>query len=251
MNSFRVALLDDNHKNLQKLNFYLDKIENVEVVLIAQNSVEFFEKKEHIFFNLLISNLDIKNDNMTGIDVANELDSIPIFFASNNTAEYIENIERLKRNSEICVEHLTMPFNEEEFVKTFKRFLKEVHFFSNSKYVHLEFGKSRHKILIDDIVYLSTDKKAGAESNNKQIHFTNRKQEILIDFSFSKMEEKGLLKEQFITIHKSYRVNKKYITNYDSRNEQIEIKVFDNHQLKSEKLLVSENYQKSVKAILK
>jgi hypothetical protein len=51
--------------------------------------------------------------------------------------------------------------------------------------------------------------------------------EKLIDFSFTKMEEKGLYSTQFVTIHKSFRVNKKYISKYDSKSASVELKVYD------------------------
>jgi DNA-binding LytR/AlgR family response regulator len=137
-------------------------------------------------------------------------------------------MEHLKRDAEICIDHITKPFNEEQFTKSFKRFLKEVELFSNQKYVYLDFNKSkRNKILIDDIVYLSSDKQNGSESNNKQIHFINRTSETLVDFSFSKMPEKGLPANQFVTIHKSFRVNKKYIMHYHTKSDEVEIKVYD------------------------
>ena len=188
---------------------------------------------------------------MTGIEVAQEI-QLPVFFASVNTADYVENMESLKRDAEICVDHITKPFTEEQFLKSFKRFLKEVELFSNLQYIYLDFNKTkRNKILIDDIVFLSADKQLGSESNNKQIHFTNRPSEKLIDFSFTKMEEKGLSSTQFVTIHKSFRVNKKYISKYDSKSASVELKVYDkDYMTKTIKLAVSENYQNVIKKLL-
>lgn len=161
-------------------------------------------------------------------------------------------MEHLKRDAEICIDHITKPFNEEQFTKSFKRFLKEVELFSNQQYVYLDFNKSkRNKILIDDIVYLSSDKQNGSESNNKQIHFINRTSETLVDFSFSKMPEKGLPTNQFVTIHKSFRVNKKYIMHYHTKSDEVEIKVYDKEKMtKTVKLAVSENYQTVIKKIM-
>jgi DNA-binding LytR/AlgR family response regulator len=44
------------------------------------------------------------------------------------------------------------------------------------------------------------------------------------------MEDKGLMKSQFVTIHKSFRVNKKYIQCYHKKDEHVEIIVFDEKQ---------------------
>ena len=131
--------------------------------------------------------------------------------------------------------------------------MKEVDFFKNEHFIHLDFGVSkRNKIALNSIVYLSSDKANGAESNNKQIHFTNRKPENLIDFSFSKMEEKGLLPSNFLTIHKSFRVNTTHIKAYHKHTESVEVDVFTvQGKLESNHLPVSENYQPKVKKFKK
>lgn len=245
---YRIALLEDNKKQLEKLAGYLEKIPNAQLVLKSSSSDDFFEHLKTATPDILVADLDLGNDSMSGMEVATEL-NLPVFFASINTADYIEDIEELKRDAEICVDHITKPFTEEQFAKSFIRFQKEVYLFSNLDYVHLDFNKTkRNKILIDDIVYLCADKRAGSESNNKQIHFINRKPENLIDFSFSKMEEKGLQKSQFVTVHKSFRVNKKYIRCYHRKTGTIEISVFDGWgKTKSHYLPVSETYQTDIK----
>ncbi|MBD8080900.1 LytR/AlgR family response regulator transcription factor [Chryseobacterium caseinilyticum] len=242
--TYRVALLEDNPRQLEKLESYLSKITTVEIVLKSRSSNDFFEQLKTIQPDILVADLDLGNDSMTGMEAAQEI-KIPVFFASVNTSEYVEDIEDLKRDAEICVDHITKPFSEEQFVKSFRRFLQEVSYFSPPQYVLLDFNKTKNnKIRIEDIVYLCADKMAGSESNNKQIHFINRKPANLIDFSFSKMEDKGLLKSQFVTIHKSFRVNRRYIKKYHSKTECIEISIFDDvEKTKCQHLKVSENYQ--------
>lgn len=250
-NPYSLALLEDNPKQLEKLESYLLKIPNVEIVLKSRSSEDFFEQLKTVKPDILVADLDLGNDSMTGMEVAQEL-KIPVFFASINTADYIEDIEDLKREADICVDHITKPFNEEQFIKSFSRFLKEVYLFSELQYVYLDFNKTRgNRIALDDIVYLCADKQAGSESNNKQIHFINRNPENLIDFSFSKMEEKGLLKSHFITIHKSFRVNKKYIRCYRKQTETVEITIYDGQgKTKAHHLPVSENYQPELRRFL-
>lgn len=244
---YRIALLEDNTKQLEKLEAYLNTIPNVQIVLKSKSSDDFFEQLATAHPDILIADLDLGNDSMTGMEVAQEL-KIPVFFTRTNTADHIQEMENLKRDAEICVDHITKPFKEEQFVKSFKRFIQEVSLFSNYESVYLDFNKTRNKILINDIVYLCADKQAGSESNNKQIHFINRPTENLIDFSFSKMEEKGLHKTQFLTIHKSFRVNRKYIKSYHKKTETVEITVYDsNGKTKSQHLPVSENYQSVIK----
>ena len=246
--TYRIALLEDNPKQLEKLAAYLEKIPNAELVLKSKNSEDFFEQLKTTAPDILIADLDLGNDSMTGMEVAIEV-KLPVFFASINTADYIEDLEALKREDNLCVDHLTKPFTEAEFAKSFTRFLKEVELFSTNEYVYLDFNKKKgNKILINDIVFISSSKDAGSINNDKQIHFINQKPERLIDFSFSKMEEKGLTSSHFITIHKSFRVNRKHIKCYHPKTAKIEIKVFDETaKTRLVTLDVSENYQKDLK----
>lgn len=239
-NTHRIALLEDNPRQLEKLESYLAQIPSVEIVIKSKSSDHFFEQLKTIQPDVLVADLDLGNDSMTGMEVAQEM-KIPVFFASVNTSEYVENIEDLKRDAEICVDHITKPFSEEQFVKSFKRFLQEVNFFSPPQYVSLDFNKKKNRILIDDIVYLCANKN---ESNNKQIFFINSAPASLIDFSFTRMEESGLLKSQFMTVHKSFRVNKKHIKCYHPKTEKIEVSIFDGRgKTKSDYIKVAENYQ--------
>ena len=97
---------------------------------------------------------------------------------------------------------------------------------------------------MNSIVYLGTDKANGAESNNKQIFFSDRKPEILVDFSFSQMNKMGFNENKFITIHKSFRVNVDAIQQYQNTHE-VEVIVMNGQGKTEKKLLsVSENYRK-------
>ncbi len=246
--TYRIALLEDNPKQLEKLAAYLEKIPNAELVLKSKNSEDFFEQLKTTAPDILIADLHLGDDCMSGMEVATEL-NLSVFFQSKNTAQYLKDLEALKRKENFCVDHLTKPFTEAEFAKSFTRFLKEVELFSGLHTVHLDFNKKkRNKVFLHDIVYICADKNAGSASNNKQIHFVNQKPEMLIDFSFSKMEEKGLTSSHFITIHKSFRVNRKHIKCYHPKTAKIEIKVFDETaKTRLVTLDVSENYQKDLK----
>lgn len=243
----KLALLDDNPEQLTKNQSFLIGLP-VQVVASATNAKTFLQEVKSSKPDVLILDINLGDSYMTGIEVAFEL-KLPVLFASSNTAQYITEMERLKRDFSICVDHITKPFTELEFQKTLNRFLQEVQFFANQNHVYLDLYKqNRSKIAVDSIVYLVADKASGSESNNKQIYFANRKPENLIDFSFSKMEDKGLLKSIFITIHKSFRVNINHIKIYNKKEECVEVEVLNiNGKLETRKLPVSENYQ----AILK
>lgn len=247
----KIALLDDNPEQLEINQKYLTHFP-VEVVTACIDAKSFLSEVENSKLDLLVLDLNLGDSYMTGMEVAYYL-KLPVLFASSNIPQYIREMEQLKRDFSISVDHLTKPFTEIEFQKTLSRFLQEIHFFNNQNHVLLDLGKQkRSKIAVDSIVYLESDKACGAESNNKQIHFNDRKSESLIDFSFSKMEEKGLLKSQFITIHKSFRVNVKHIKQYNKKEGKIEVDVFNTiGKLETKKLPVSENYQATLKFLKK
>lgn len=247
----KIALLDDNPEQLEKNQKFLSTLP-VDVVTSCTNAKVFLQEVKVFKPDVLVLDLNLGDSYMTGMEVAFEL-KLPVLFASSNTPEYVKEMERLKRDESLCVDHITKPFSETDFKKTLSRFLTEVQFFANQQHIYLDLGKQkRNKILLDSIVYLAADKSSGSESNNKEIYFNNRNKELLIDFSFTRMEEKGLLKSQFITIHKSYRVNVTHIKHYCKKSENVAVEVFTSSgKLETKHLPVSENYQNLLKPFKK
>lgn len=247
----KIALLDDNPEQLEKNQKFLSNLP-VDVVTACTNAKVFLQEVKVFKPDVLVLDLNLGDSYMTGMEVAFEL-KLPVLFASSNTPEYVKEMERLKRDESLCVDHITKPFSETDFKKTLSRFLTEVQFFANQQHIYLDLGKQkRNKILLDSIVYLAADKSSGSESNNKEIYFNNRNKELLIDFSFTRMEEKGLLKSQFITIHKSYRVNVNHIKHYCKKSENVAVEVFTSSgKLETKHLPVSENYQNLLKPFKK
>ena len=107
--TYRIALLEDNPKQLEKLAAYLEKIPNAELVLKSKNSEDFFEQLKTTAPDILIADLHLGDDCMSGMEVATEL-NLPVFFQSKNTAQYLKDLEALKRKENFCVDHLTKPF---------------------------------------------------------------------------------------------------------------------------------------------
>ena len=247
----KIALLDDNQEQLERNQRFLKNLA-VEVVTASLSAKTFLQEVKLSKPEILVLDLNLGDSYMTGMEVAFEL-KLPVLFASSNTPEYVKEMERLKRDEVLCVDHITKPFTELEFQKTLTRFLQEVKFFGNQHHVTLDLGKQkRTKIALESIVYLVADKASGSESNNKEIYFNNRNKELLIDFSFTRMEEKGLTKSQFITIHKSYRVNVNHIIHYCKKSENVGVEVFTSSgKLETKHLPVSENYQSVLKPFKK
>jgi len=249
MTKLKVAILEDNKELLKDLKLQLEDTNLVEVVAFSTTSKEFLEKIKNGSPEALILDIDLGRDNLSGIDIANKI-KLPVLFVSGKTRDFIQNIEDLNLNLEIIVEHLTKPITLDKLNKILPKFISEIRLKENVKYVYLDFANSkRNKIAIGSIVYLESDVASGKpELNNKQIFFTNRNPEILNDFSFTKMEEKGLSEKQFIIIHKSYRVNIDQILCYKKDTHQIEVRCQNSScNVQSKYLNVSENYRKYIR----
>ena len=244
MNKLKVAILEDNKQLLKDLKQNLEAIDLIDVVIWATNSVDFLEKTSIIKADALLVDIDLGSDSMNGLDIAYKL-KLPVLFVSGHNAAKLKEIEQLKREFNLTVDHITKPFSERDFIKTVTRFINDVSAVTKSQFVYLDFADTkRNKIPTDTIVYLCADKANGAESNNKQIFFTDRKSEILIDFSFTRMEEKGFSKNQFLTIHRSYVVNSEHIKLYKKSSHEIEVEVYKADGKTETKLLrVSENFK--------
>ena len=96
------------------------------------------------------------------------------------------------------------------------------------------------------VVLLSTDKVHGSESNNKVIHFKYREPGVLVNFSFKKMAELGFPPEQFLTVHKSFRVNAEHISEFHG-DRLIVIAMIDKCRTEPIVVPVSEDYRPAIR----
>ena len=248
MNYLKVAILEDNPEQLKDRKQNLEELRMVNVVAWATNSTEYLEKVNATKPEALIIDIDLGGDSMNGLEIAYKL-KLPVLFVSGHNAKNLKEIETLKREFNLTVDHLTKPFSDEDFKKTVIRFVDEVNAVNRTKYIYLDFGEyKQNKISIDNIVFLCTDKNKGAKSGNKEIYFTDRKPEILIDFSFVQMESIGFDKKKFITIHKSFVVNAGKKLRYLKNEHKIEVEALNSSgKMELFQLPVSDNYKYCLK----
>lgn len=245
MNKLKVAILEDNKDQLKDRKLNLEENGLANVVVWATNSSEFLVKVKQEKPDALLLDIDLgNNDSMSGLDVAYQL-KLPVMFVSGHNAAHLTKIENLNREFDFTVEHMTKPFTDTEFIKIATKFLREVRDQLLSSFIYLDFKDiKRDKVAVDTIVYLCADKANGSESNNKLIYFTDRKPEILVDFSFSKMELLGFNKSKFLTVHRSFIVNEKHIKSYKKSTHEIEVEFYNSSGKPERKLLrVSENFK--------
>lgn len=246
MSKLKVAVLEDNKQLLKDLKQNLEDTELVEVVAWATSSEEFFKKISENKVDALLLDIDLGGDSMNGLDVAEKL-KLPVLFVSGKTRDFYQGIEDLNINSEISVEHITKPITLEKLKKILPKFIQEISALKKREFIPLSFLNSgKRNVELDTIVFLTSE---GEDSNNKEIYFTNCPPEILIDFSFKNMAEKGFDENLFLTTHRAYRVNAEKITAYRP-NHRVEVTVMNKSGKPEKKLIpVSENYQPKVKRL--
>ncbi len=65
----RIAILEDNSKQLDKLEAYLNQIPNIQIVLKSRDSDYFFQELPNAHPDILVADLDLGNDSMTLMEV--------------------------------------------------------------------------------------------------------------------------------------------------------------------------------------
>ena len=250
MTIWKLALLEDNKELLNDRKKNLETIDNVKVVAWATNSEEFLSKVNETKPDAILVDIDLNGDSMNGLDVAYKL-NLPVLFVSSENAKHIKDIENLKRDQDLIVDHITKPFSDATFIKTVQRFVKDIYIRNAAEFKLLE-SHTRNGLPYDSIVFMSADKMEGSESNNKLIYFNNQPHKKLIDFSFSKMENHGFHSSHFLTIHRSFRVNKRNVKKYDHTRFIVVVDAFSSTGKLEEKYLpVSENYRSEIRKYFK
>jgi DNA-binding LytR/AlgR family response regulator len=247
---WKLALLEDNPDLLQDRILDLEKMDDVMVVAHATNSSDFLKQVAQTNPDAILLDIELRNDSMNGLDIAYKL-NLPVLFVSSENAKHIKQLEHLKLEQDLVVDHITKPFTSKDFTKSVTRFLKDLKI-AQPKLFKYKSKDTYRSVEFDSIVFLMSDKMEGSESNNKMIHFKNSPPDKLIDFSFSKMEDLGFDKSQFIKIHRSFRVNKNKIIRFDFSKSIVVVKYHSKNGKQEEiELEISENYRSAVREILK
>jgi len=248
MSKLKVALLEDSKELLKDLKCTLEEIGLVEVVAVATTSDEFLKKVALAKPDAVLLDIDLNGDSMTGLDIARKL-KLPVVFLTGKMASYFAEIPGLDVDlGPAPVKFLTKPITSDKLNGLLPKFIHEVRTLAKPATVKLrlkddEMSKS---FSLDSIVCLCTDKREGSASLNKVIHFKDRPPGVLVDFSFGKMDEVGFPKEQFLTIHKSFRVNAGYIAEF--HGDRLIVRAMNGSgKLEPLELPVSEDYRPAIR----
>jgi len=247
MSKFKVAILEDSKELLKDLKYELERTDLVEVVVMATRSDDFLKKIAGAAPDGLLLDIDLYGDAMTGLDVAVKL-RMPTLFVSGKLRDNFEGVSQVNvALKDVPVEFLSKPITLDKLNAILPKFIAATRAMAKPAEIRLTLqGESKKPFLLRSIVCIGTDKEKGAGSGNKEIHFTDRRPGILVDVSFKAMDEMGFPDEQFVEIHKSFRVNADHIVALEGK--VIRVRVMDEKGVEVEKELpVSENYRSAIR----
>lgn len=202
----KIAICDDNKITRDQISSLVIKQEPNAEIVTFENGEDLIKSHE----NFDISFLDIKMDNMTGIEVAKFIrkeqekrskeKSLIIFVTAYR--EYMD--EAFDVNA---FHYLVKPIDEKKFKNVFHRALKDIA--SREKHktlsVIVKHNGMQKKVLLQDIYYI--------ESNNKKVVFHTKYGNL---DSYGKMEDwESELGNSFYRCHRGYLVNLEKITAYN------------------------------------
>lgn len=252
MTKLKIALLEDSPLLLKDLKENAEDTGLVDVVAWATNSADFLEKIENTKPDVLLLDIDLPGDSMSGLDIAQRC-KIPVLFVSGKTKDNLEKIEDMNWENEFVVEHISKPVSKDRLKHALLKMIRQLNTTNKDTKVFLNFKNNRQeRVDLNTIVYMASEKENGSDSNNKVVYFKDRKPEVLIDFSFKKMEEKGFDKKVFITTHGSYRVNVNCIKSYDKKTHDVMVEVMEKDgKTKIHPVPVSESYLTDIRNRIK
>lgn len=176
--------------------------ENIEYEVIKYCSGE--ELLEANLKDVDILLLDIKMDNINGMDVARKIrqsgNKMEIIFIT-SLIDYVQDGYEVK-----AYRYLLKPINFEELKKHLLTCIKEIKL-SKHNYIIIKNKSNTYKINSNEITYIEVQKK------DMLIHTINKNFEVR--YSLEKIE-KDLNLDQFVRCHKSFIVNLNYVENIKS-----------------------------------
>jgi DNA-binding LytR/AlgR family response regulator len=194
-------IIEDEIPAQKILNNFLNKLPNVELVAtfnaaIAANS---FLKDQNV--DLVF--LDINLPDISGIDFIKTIKNPPAIIMTTAYPEYAVSSFEL----DTIVDYLVKPFSFDRFLKAINKAkdrieMSEKPIQEQSEILFLNVDKTLHKITLNDILYI--------ESDRNYITVVTTKQKLSYIESLKNWKEK-LPDNQFIQTHKSYIINRKYV----------------------------------------
>lgn len=220
MRNLRCVIVDDEPLASEGLAKYVEVIDYLELVAIAENPIELNKILENEPIDLIF--LDIQMPHMTGLDFLKIKTNLPMVILTTAYPNYA-----LEGFAFDVVDYLLKPITFNRFFKATNK-AKELHNLKNQKsensiqnsepnYLFIKCENKYEKILIEEILFVQ------ALQNYVTIHTTKGKFLTLLPL---KTVEEYLDSSQFLRVHKSYLVAISTIDSVESNELTIK-----NHQI--------------------
>ncbi|CAM1352315.1 LytR/AlgR family response regulator transcription factor [Tenacibaculum crassostreae] len=191
------------------LKKYLSKIPDTELLNTFQTAMkanEFFkENTADVVF------LDINLPDISGLDFIKTVKNPPKIVITTAYPDYAVRSFEL----DTIVDYLVKPFSFDRFLKAISKVESQLvkPKASEKEAIYLNIDKTIHKIYVEDILYL--------ESDRNYIHFVTSTKKLTIIDSLKNWKE-TLNQKQFVQIHKSYIINLEKVEKYTGTTAYIE-----------------------------
>ncbi|MNK05393.1 Transcriptional regulatory protein YehT [compost metagenome] len=228
--SLRVVLLDDELLALSYLRTLCEGIPQIEVVKAFDNPLLFLAEISNLSFDFCIS--DIVMPNLSGLEVAEKLDSVPIIFttAHNEYAVDAFDIE--------AIDYLRKPVQKERLERAIEKVKIHLEQLKNQATWTVNTNKGKFTIQLSDIVSFSTDT---YDRRDKLLLLENGDELVVKNKSFDQLlQELELI--SLIRISKSELLSLTFIQGY--QGDVILSKIRDKEG-KYLEFSLSENYRKT------
>lgn len=228
--TLRVVLLDDELLALAYLRTLCDSIPGIEVVKAFNDPVIFLSEIKNLTFDFCIS--DIVMPSLTGLEVAQELKSVPIIFttAHNEYAADAFDIE--------AIDYLRKPVQRERLARAIEKVQIHIEQLKSQATWTVNTNKGKLSIQQSHIVSFSTDT---YDRRDKLLLLENGDQFVVKNKSFDQLLQE-LDAVSFIRISKSELISADFIQGYQG---DFVISKLRNEEGKYREFNLSENYRKS------
>jgi two-component system LytT family response regulator len=208
----RCLLVDDEPLAIQLLQKHIAQLEFFEVAGVCNTAIKALQILNQQHIDLLF--LDIKMPQLSGLDLLKALHKPPPAILTTAYREHALDGFELG-----VVDYLLKPITFDRFFKSVEKFLKIHNHFgpatinsSEAKYIYLKSGYKYFKVDTGEILYI--------ESLKDYVNVHTKERIITSKYKISELEL--VLKDRdFIRIHRSFIVNKQYITAFTANDIEL------------------------------
>lgn len=232
MKKINCLIIDDEVPAIELIAKYASMIDQLEVVGTSQSAIKAFEMIADRPVDLLF--LDIRMPGLNGIDFARSLKNPPSVILTTAYREYA--IDGFELD---VIDYLLKPIEFSRFLKSIDRYrsriisapLYESKNSEDDDYIFFNINKTRHKIVLRDILYI--------ESLKDYVRVHSSIGNLVVKGNIGSIM-KRLPAHRFVRIHRSYAIALPYIKSYNQREVD----------LKGVKLPIGVSYRNNVNKIL-